>query len=176
VVRPDFTRIELRMVSCDTPAGTCPPTGRLSERLVSSTGSRRATTSRAWGWGRPDCHRSHAAPWRRWKLISQLGDQRREHGVVTHRAVHQYEGRPSPSTQTAIDPPSPDLTSHRSATPPILRSSHHKLPEAAAGTPSVAGRLTVTRAIARSDFFKALRGELLGHIRKHFGVGLGAEG
>src|SRR5215203_1835809 len=37
-------------------------------------------------------------------------------------------GGPSPSTQTAIDPPSPDLTSHRSATSPILRCHHHKLP------------------------------------------------
>jgi hypothetical protein len=36
---------------------------------------------------------------------------------------------PSPSTQTAIDPPSPDLTSHRSATSPVLRCHDHKLPQ-----------------------------------------------
>jgi transposase-like protein len=39
-----------------------------------------------------------------------------------------------------------------------------------------ARRLTVTRAVECPDFFKALRGELLGHIRKRFGVGLGSEG
>jgi transposase-like protein len=31
-----------------------------------------------------------------------------------------------------------------------------------------ARRLTVTRAVECPDFFKALRGELLGHIRKRF--------
>jgi hypothetical protein len=55
-------------------------------------------------------------------------------------------GGPSPSTQTAIDPPSPDLTSHRSATPPILRCSHHNLPEASPH-PYVAAR---TRGFALS--------------------------
>jgi hypothetical protein len=59
------------------------------------------------------------------ELSPHIAHQGSEHGVVTHRAMHQYEGGPSPSTQTAIDPPSPGLTSQRSATLPILRCSDH---------------------------------------------------